>query len=112
MPGLPRLGARRAAGQRPDLGRCGGSVRIGAAEPAADAYFRVMAAGRVPLQAGIWPVIGSPSAREVLVFLFCYTCRNCRHLHGLLAEAMENRVASSQLPVEDQASGRGLLRLY
>jgi hypothetical protein len=50
----------------------------------------------------VWPVIGEHDARNVLALLFCYTCANCRHLHGLLREAIARepgRLAVMMVPV-------------
>jgi uncharacterized membrane protein len=63
---------------------------------------RIVVSGRVPLQCGVWPMVGDHDARDVLVFLFRYTCANCRHLHGLLGEAMARepgRLAVMMAPV-------------
>jgi len=44
--------------------------------------------GKVTLEGGKWPVLGSLEAYCVLVYLFDYTCQNCRGLHRVLLEAM------------------------
>jgi uncharacterized membrane protein len=48
------------------------------------------------------PLIGSPDAPHVIVYLFDYTCPHCRELHGILAAAQRqfsNELAVVSLPM-------------
>ena len=48
------------------------------------------------------PLIGSPDAPHVIVYLFDYTCPHCRELHGILAAAQRqfsNQLAIVSLPM-------------
>lgn len=62
----------------------------------------------VPLRKGDYPMLGSPDARYVLVYLFDYTCPHCRQLHGVLEQALarygEDQLAVLTLPTPLNAS--------
>ena len=48
------------------------------------------------------PLIGSPDAPHVIVYLFDYTCPHCRELHGIVAAAqrqLSNQLAVVTLPM-------------
>ena len=48
------------------------------------------------------PMIGSPDAPHIIVYLFDYTCPHCRDLHGILADAqrqLSNELAIVSLPM-------------
>ena len=47
------------------------------------------AEGRIVLPGDSWPVLGSPRATHILLYLFDYTCKECRYVHGLLNEMIE-----------------------
>ncbi len=55
---------------------------------------------RIPVRLGRrdFPVLGSPTAPHVLVYMFDYTCPHCRALHAILEEAIE-RYGPDQLAV-------------
>jgi uncharacterized membrane protein len=80
------------------------SLATGCLSPAA-APAHCLATCHLPLatvNSGKWPLLGSPEAASVLVYLFDYTCENCRGLHRVLLEAMredEGAFAVMMVPV-------------
>jgi len=104
--GTGAIGSFPALQRTPTLPSPGitGEGNAGNAGVAQNPYLgrRIMTCGRIPLRGGMWPTVGLPEARHVLVFLFCYTCSNCRHLRPLLAEVMgrdPGRFALTFVPV-------------
>ena len=60
------------------------------------------AEGRIILRGDAWPVLGSPKAPHVLIYLFDYTCKECRYVHSLLDQAMQRyplELAVMMIPV-------------
>jgi len=58
--------------------------------------------GKIVLELDAWPLLGEPTARQVVAWMFDYTCEECHHLHGLLHQALEIRkgtLAVMLLPV-------------
>lgn len=58
--------------------------------------------GRIRVHLADWPLLGPPDAPHVLVYLFDYTCHDCRHVHGLILQAIkryEPRLAFLAVPV-------------
>ncbi len=57
-----------------------------------------------------WPVLGMPGAANIAVFLFDYTCRECRHMRRLIGQAVARhpgRLAVLLVPIPmDPAEGR------
>jgi uncharacterized membrane protein len=47
------------------------------------------AEGRIVVPGDVWPVLGSPKATHLLLYLFDYTCKECRYVHSLLDEVMQ-----------------------
>ena len=48
-----------------------------------------VAESRIILPGDAWPVLGSPHAPHVLLYLFDYTCKECRYVHSLLDQVMK-----------------------
>ena len=44
--------------------------------------------GKILLEMDDWPIFGDPRAAHVLADLYDYTCPDCRHVHGLLMQAV------------------------
>jgi len=64
----------------------------------------------VDLAVNEWPVLGMPGAANVAVFLFDYTCRECRHMRRLIAEALDRHPAKLAvllvpIPMDPEALG-------
>ena len=58
--------------------------------------------GQFILQVDQLPMIGSPAASNLIVYLFDYTCPHCRDLHAILAEAhsrLSNQLGIVSLPM-------------
>lgn len=58
--------------------------------------------GVVSLDVGVWPCLGSPDAKHLVVCLFDYTCPTCRKTHGFLSDAVDRfggHIAFLLLPV-------------
>jgi hypothetical protein len=83
--------------------RAGTHERHGPRGPAGAGSRRVRAfGGRVDLAIGEWPVLGMPGAADVAVFVFDYTCRECRHMRRLILQALARhpgRLAVLLVPV-------------
>jgi uncharacterized membrane protein len=64
-------------------------------------------AGRVSLNIDEWPVLGSPTARHVIGWLFDHTCEECHHQHRLLLDVLDRfhgNLAIVAIPVPMHAS--------
>ena len=59
-----------------------GQIRIGRNQV-------LLMGNRVAIDPHKHPVLGSPDAKEFLMYLFDYTCPHCRALHGNLKQAIE-----------------------
>lgn len=63
---------------------------------------RFLLNAKVRLDPDQFPIIGSPHADHVLVYLFDYTCPHCQELNGILKQAMKrygNQIALIKLPM-------------
>jgi uncharacterized membrane protein/protein-disulfide isomerase len=63
--------------------------------------------GRVVIQSGPWPVIGSIDALYVIACLFDFTCPSCRRVHRLLQEAVlrtQRQLAVLLIPVPQDSA--------
>ena len=47
------------------------------------------AEGRISIPGDAWPMLGSPKATHLLLYLFDYTCKECRYVHSLLDDVMQ-----------------------
>ncbi len=65
-------------------------VAVVASDPAPQAPKRIItvAKGKVTLAVDDWPIFGSPQSPHIIVSLYDYTCPDCRHVHGLLKQAV------------------------
>ncbi len=96
---LPEYRARGQERRSRERDRNGGAPQRAApvnraGDTPASASRRIRAfGGRVDLAVDEWPVLGMPGAAAVAVFLFDYTCRECRHMRRLIAEAMDRHPA-------------------
>ncbi len=67
----------------------------------------------VTLAIGEVPVLGDPSAPQLVLHLFDYTCKHCRAMHPVLTEVLDhssNRVAVVSLPVPLEMDCNPLLK--
>jgi uncharacterized membrane protein len=69
----------------------------------------VLVDGRVSLSPHLWPVLGDPQARHLIIDQFDYTCHYCRDLHGYLraevaARSGELAVVLMPLPLESRCN--------
>jgi hypothetical protein len=55
--------------------------------PGADRYLVIL--NGIHIRPADWPMLGSPNADHVLVYLFDYTCPHCRRLHRHLGQALD-----------------------
>lgn len=93
MPGENRDSVRSEAGNYHLHKPCSTAAAPSPANPYAGKVILVVR-GRIALPGGNWPVRGAPQSKQHLVFLFDYTCANCRRLHRLMREAMRHDRAS------------------
>jgi hypothetical protein len=47
--------------------------------------------GRISLSCHLWPLLGNPQARHIIIDMFDYTCHYCRDLHQYLLRAVAER---------------------
>ena len=70
-------------------------------------------AGRVTLNVDEWPVLGSPTARYVIGWLFDHTCEECHNQHRLLLDVLDRfrgKLAVVAIPVPMHASCNPLVK--
>ena len=72
------------------VGATGGEIDVVRVEELARRRVVVME-GKISLSARLWPVLGDPSARRLLIDMMDFTCKHCRKLHELLREMMEQK---------------------
>jgi uncharacterized membrane protein len=70
-------------------------------EPAVAANGRSVSfhGGKINLNLGDWPLVGSADAPDVLAKLVDYTCEDCRYLHRLLKQVRRDRSKTAVLSV-------------
>ena len=64
---------------------------------------------RVTVDLEAWPVLGSPDANHVIVWLFDFVCKECHRLHPMLLEAIshyQGRLAVVAIPVPPYPMGK------
>jgi len=47
--------------------------------------------GKIVLEPDTWPLLGEPTAPQVVAWMFDYTCVECHYMHQLLHQALEKR---------------------
>ena len=87
----------RVVEESPETGRIPTTVRANVGPDSGVGKSVELAGGRISLEIDAWPVLGSQHARRIVALLFDVSCKDCRRLHGLLAQ--EVRTAPAELAV-------------
>jgi len=92
-----------------------GTAKPGIRQPSDSASAREvrLLGGRVVIQCGPWPLLGSIQAPFVIAYLFDFTCPSCRRIHQMLIEAvgrLNQRLAVLMIPVPQEPQCNSYLR--